>query len=533
MNIDLSSPSDRNLSRVLALQAQHNGDTCFLASGEMRYSFKDSNVIVNRYASGLKKLGIAAGDRVAIYMGSCVEYVFLTLAINKLGAIWVPINTDYRGDWLLDSINDSLAQLIVSDTEHLSALTKVFAKLNCKKLLVKGDNNKDTLATAYLSDFDKLDASEPKLDSIHYGDTAAILWTSGTTGKPKGVMQSHNLWICTAESGIKNFDTRAGDITYNCLPLYNSAAWAANIYRALVAGITCAMDPVFSVTTFWDRIRYYGATQTFTLGAMHIFLWQQEPKHNDRDNPLRVAQMVPMPEELLQPFCERFGIEKINQGYGQSEVMSLLNRNSDMTLKANSLGQCHEHLELKLLDDDGNEVAVGQTGEFCVRPKKEYIIFNGYFNNPEATEKAYFGEWYRTGDLGRMDEDGEYFFVDRKNDFIRYKGRNVSSMQVEAVALKHPAVSQAAVVGIPSEELASEAEIKLDVVLAPGQEVEPVELARFINDNAPYYFVPRFIELREALPYTPTNKIQKFKLREMGISSQTWDMKKSDFRPQR
>jgi carnitine-CoA ligase len=326
-------------------------------------------------------------------------------------------------------------------------------------------------------------------------------------------------------------ETRAGDIAYNCLPLYNSAAWVSNIFRALVAGISCAMDPQFSVSNFWDRIRYYGATQTLTLGAMHMFLWNAPPRPDDRDNSLRVAYMIPMPDAIMEPFCQRFGIEKILQGYGQSEMMAFVVRANkpNSTWKPNALGIVLDDLELKLLDDNGNEVDVNQPGEFCVKPLQPHVIFNGYFDQPEITAGSFNGEWYRTGDLGFKDADGDIFFVDRKKDVIRYKGRSISSLQVEGIAQRHPAIASAAAFGVASDELASEHEIKLDVVLKPGQYLTAEELARFINDNAPYFLVPRYIEFVEQLPYTPTNKIEKYKLRSRGVTLATWDRLRHNF----
>lgn len=530
--LDLSDAADRHIGRVLELQARHAGQRPFLLTPQRSFDFAETDSIVNRYANGLRALGVARGDRVVLLMGSSAEYVFLALAVNKLGAVWVPVNTDYRGEWLVGSINDSDARVLVTDEALLVRLAEVADRLQFEALVVDapgpvswpGDVGPVSLAALAEQPDDP-----PDMAGIRYEDTAAILWTSGTTGKSKGVMQSHNAWIRAAESGNRTFGIREGDVAYNCLPLYNSAAWVANILRALVGGLPCGLDPHFSASTFWDRVRFYGATQTLTLGAMHMFLWNAPERADDADNPLRAAQMIPMPDDLLGPFQQRFGIDSLSQGYGQSEIMALLVRGGDRQWKPYSLGAPLDDLEVRLLDDDGNEVGVDAVGEFCVRPKGPAIIFNGYFNNPEATAAAFHGEWYRTGDLGRRDADGHYFFVDRKSDFIRYKGRNVSSLQVEGVVMRHPAVKAAAVFGIPSDELASEAEIKLDVIVDPDANVTPEELARFINDNAPYFFVPRYIEIVEELPYTPTNKVQKFKLRKKGVTPATWDRNKTDF----
>jgi crotonobetaine/carnitine-CoA ligase len=201
--------------------------------------------------------------------------------------------------------------------------------------------------------------------------------------------------------------------------------------------------------------------------------------------------------------------------------------------KSRALGVPLGGIEVTLLDDDDREAPLGEVGEFCVRPTEPHTIFKGYFNNPEATLEAFSNLWYHTGDLGRRDEDGDWYFVDRKADYIRYKGRNVSSFAVEAAVNAHPAVSQSAAHGVTSAELDSEAEIKVVVVRVPGAELTPETLARFVNDNAPYFFVPRYIEFVDELPQTPTGRVQKFKLRDRGVTSETWDRDAEGFEVKR
>ncbi len=537
MNIlDLSDVRNRIPGKILRLHAESVGDSPFLLNDEKVYSYGLANSMVNSYAGGLRKLGIKAGDRIVIYMHSCVEFVLLTLAANKLGAVWVPINVDYKGDWLVSSINSSKGSLLVTDTSLLARIQQVEDQLHYGQLLLRIRPEEGGKSTAKkdqitLDDLANNPNDEPDMSRIGYGDTSSVLWTSGTTGKPKGVMQSNNVWLRASENNNRHYQTREGDVIYNCLPMYNSAAWVANIYRALSVGIPCALDEQFSVSKFWDRLRFYKATQTMTLGAMHMFLWNEPRKDNDADNPLRMASMVPMPQNLIAPFCERFGMEGIVQGYGQSEVLFILSKKEtpEKQYKPNALGVLADDLELRLIGDNGQEVGPGEAGEFSIRPLAPHVIFSGYFDDPEATKKAYSGEWYGTGDLGMKDTEGNYFFVDRKKDYIRYKGRNISSMQVEGIAGRHPGVRAAAAYGVPSDTLDSEDEIKLDLILKPGQQVLPEDIARFINDNAPYFCVPRYIEFVDDLPFTPTQKVQKYVLRAKGLSSKAWDRLKSNF----
>ncbi|HSC75438.1 MAG TPA: AMP-binding protein [Pseudomonadales bacterium] len=534
MNVlPLDNTRDRNLGRILFLQAQQIPDApCYLVD-DKTYSFAEVNSHVNRYATGLASLGVTKGDRVVIYMRSCVEFIFMAFAANKLGAIWVPINADYKGSWLAEAIKESKGKILLTDTDKWPRINEVLAANDYGKLIVKvlGDAALPAGAVA-LSSFDTLPDAEPAHVDIDYGDTSAILWTSGTTGKSKGVLQPHNVWINAAESAREYFGAEKDDVIYNCMPLYNTGAWITAIFRALVVGIPCAIDEHFSASQFWNRIAHYKATETTTLGAMHMFLWNAAETPDDANNTLRHANVIPLPPHLAKPFMKRFGIKKIQKGFGQSEAALIMRCLEDGVneWKPNCLGDFAPGVEVSLRDDEGNECPPGTLGEFCLKPLRPYAIFNGYFENPEATAKAYHGEWYRTGDLGVRDADGDYFFVDRKSDYIRDKGRNISSLQVEHAVMQHPAVQAAACFGIPSEFIESEAELKVDVILKPGMTVTAEELARFVNDNAPYFFVPRYIEFVTELPYTPTNKVQKYKLREKGLTGNVWDRTKTDFK---
>ncbi len=525
--LDLRDIRERLLGRALRRQAEQIPDALFLRWNEERWSFGRVNELANASARAFRELGVRRGDTVAYLLETCPDWIWTTLGLNKLGAIWVPTNTDYKGEWLRESLVDARARVLVADA-HLLERARALGPLPFERVIVRGGAGALPGAVP-LEELARQPAGEPDDGELFYGDTAAILWTSGTTGKSKGVMQSHNVWIRAALDGAANSGLREGEVIYSCLPLYQSAAWVANVYRALVCGVPVAMDPRFSVTDFWDRCRYYGATMVFTLGAMHIFLWQQPPRPDDRDNPVRSAGMVPMPDRLIGPFKERFGIEEIHQGMGQSEVMGLLARKPGKSYPENALGEPAAGVELALLDDQDQATPTGEAGELCVRPSEPFAIFNGYFHDPEATVRAWRNLWYHTGDLARRDAQGNFFFVDRKKDFIRYKGRNISSFQVEAAFGAHPAVQQCAAHAVVSEELAAEAEMKVCVVLKPGQLATPEELCRFVNETAPYFFVPRYVELLPELPQTPTSRVQKYKLRERGITPATWDARKAGF----
>jgi crotonobetaine/carnitine-CoA ligase len=325
------------------------------------------------------------------------------------------------------------------------------------------------------------------------------------------------------------FDSHPGDVIYCALPLFNTGAWITSVYRALIEGIPCVIEPKFSVSHFWERVQRFQATQTFLIGAMGVFLWNQPERAEDANTTLRKAMIVPFPPDLWQPFQERFGLEIITAGLGMSECQLIANQlEAPPGLPPYALGYPPQDIDLKLCDDEGREVPDGEPGEMCIRPLAPHVLFNGYFENPEATAAAFRGDYFLTGDMARKDPDtGALYFVDRKKDVVRFAGRNISTLEVESVVRRHPAIQDVAAFGIPAAEIASEDELKLNVVLKEGEVISAEDLCRFIAENAPHYFVPRYLEFVDSLPYTPTNKVQKFKLRELGITENTLQLGKS------
>jgi len=531
--LDLSDTAGRTFPAILRRQALANGDTPFLLDDNQSISFAEADDLTDRLAGGLRALGVRAGERVGLYLGNCPEFVLLALAANKLGAIWVPISTDYRGEWLRDTLERSRCRLLVADAERAARLEELDDFKQYGTPICLGEGN----APGWLR-FKELLRSVPIAAAVEqdYGDTCAILWTSGTTGKSKGVMQNYNGWIRAIDQGASPmFDSSAGDIIYCALPLFNTGAWITSVYRALLEGIPCVIEPRFSVTEFWGRIAKFQATQTFLIGAMSVFLWKQPERDDDAATTLSKAMIVPFPPELRAPFEERFGLKILTAGLGMSECQLVANQlNSSVELPPHSLGYPPEDIELRLCDDEGREVDDGEAGEMWIKPLAPHVLFNGYFENPEATAEAYRGEYFLTGDMARRDPDtGALYFVDRKKDVVRFAGRNISSLEVESVVRNHPLVRDVAAYGIPSAEVESEDELKLDVVLVPGEQLQAEHLCNFIAENAPHYFVPRYLEYVTTLPYTPTNKVQKYRLRERGVTGDTWDRQAAGYEVRR
>lgn len=531
MKLILDDHDDRLFGKILVRQALDVPDTPFLVTDRVSITFGEAEAETNRLAAGLAAQGVGSGDRVLLFLSNRPEMVLLALAINKLSAIWVPINTDYRGAWLADAVAGSRPSLVITEAALADRLEETREQVSAGVVVMDehGQLAEGLLPYRVLSEHGEI---EPDYSAQHYGDTCAILWTSGTTGKSKGVMQSYNNWIRSIVNGASvAYDSAPDDICYCALPLYNSAAWLTCIYRCLIEGIPCVIDSKFSVTHFWERINKFGATQTFALGAMGTFLMAQPEHPDDANNTLRKAYIVPMAPQLWKPFEARFGMELISSGLGMSECLLIMNHNDcPATTPSYALGLPPDDLEIALCDDEGREVAPGTPGEICIRQREPYALFNGYFDNPEATAAAFRDDWFLTGDLARFDpETGVYFFADRKKDAVRFAGRNISTLEVESVVRRHPEVADVAAYGIPAEEMADEDELKLNVVRKPGSTLSAEALCRFINENAPHFFVPRYLDFVDSLPYTPTQKVQKYQLREQGNSAATWDRRAAGF----
>lgn len=533
--LDLSNHQDRVLPRMLRQQAEQIPDSPFLLSDDQSLSFSDVERMSAAVATGLVSLGVTKADRVALLLSNRLETVVIALAVNRIGAVWVPICTDYKGEWLADAVKRSKPVLLFTEATYADRVSSSIDNASNLRVVMVGEK---TIQVEQSISYETLLENEPHttdLSQLDVSDPVSIVWTSGTTGKSKGVMLNHNNWIRPTVLGSSVFyESREGDVIFNVLPLYHAAAWNTAIFRALIEGIPVVVESGFSVTNFWDRIHKFSATQTFTLGAMHMFLWQAPETSKDADTSLRIMQAIPMPNAIKPGFEKRFGLTVVGGGLGQSECMLITTTaGCEGEIPPNSIGLPKDDTDIGLFDDNDQEVVRGEVGEIRIRPLVPNVVCNGYFDDPEATEAAWKDGWYCTGDLGRQDEQGFYFFADRKKDSIRFAGRNISTLEVEGVVRQHPDVADVAAYGIPAKELEGEDELKIDLVLKEGSTLGFEEMAQFINNNAPYYFVPRYMELVSSLPYTPTNKVQKFKLREQGLGVDVWDRSDSQYVVQR
>ncbi|MCJ7679618.1 MAG: AMP-binding protein, partial [Candidatus Aminicenantes bacterium] len=366
--------------------------------------------------------------------------------------------------------------------------------------------------------------SDPPEVEVSPMDPAGIIYTSGTTGLSKGAVCPHNYFLHLARLIVQLREANPEDILYTFLPLFHINAQLMTVMTALISDSRVVLSDRFSASTFWDEIREHGVTQFNYLGAVMTILSKQERKPDDSDNTVRIAFGAACPPDVMADLEERFGFVCL-EGFGMTEIGIVIHDD----IRARRKGSCgrvlDEFYEVQLVDDNDMEVGIGEIGEIVVRPKKPYIMMTEYYNMPDKTLEVCGNLWFHSGDYAKKDADGYFYFVDRKKDAIRRRGENISSFEVEKVINTHPGVLESAVFAVPSE--LGEDEVKANIVLKAGEDMPPEDLVRHCNERMAHFAVPRYVEFVEELPKTPTNRIEKYRLRKLGITENTWDREKA------
>src|SRR5918999_85068 len=359
---------------------------------------------------------------------------------------------------------------------------------------------------------------------IHYYDTAAIMYTSGTTGPSKGVVVPYGVEGVFAQGVVDTAKLTSDDVNYVVHPLFHANAQFMQILPSLLVGARISLWPGFSASRWLDQVRETGATITNTLGVMCNFIHSQPVREDDADNPLRAMITLPAPSDIAKDFERRFGV-KCLEGYGMTEIGVVTYRHLEEPLRLGSAGRALEWFDVRVVDPETDEpLPPGEVGEIVVCPKTTGIMMKEYNNVPAKTVEAWRNLWFHTGDAGEMDEEGYLYFRDRVKDVIRRRGENISSFSIESVANAHPSVGESAAIAVPAGHgVGSEDEVKLCVVLKQGEELDPAELHEYCAQRMPYFAVPRYIEYVAQIPKTANEKVRKNVLREEGVTADTWD----------
>jgi len=524
----LRQPENWVVGKVLDRQAQrHPNKVCIRIVDGPELTYAGALRSSNQVAQLLGSVGVAPGDRVAVMLPNGLDHCIAWFGISRAGALLVSVNTEYKGAFLTHVLKNSRARVLVVDPRYLGRIRDIEDEVpELETLFVCGNDDPGDFQMLEALSFDDhrgLEADDPQVD-VSYRDDACIMYTSGTTGPSKGVLMPHAHLYLFGLGTIDHLCMGQDDVFYVVLPLFHANGLFMQVYACLIAGATAVIRERFSAGVWLDDIRRYDATLTNSLGAVTAFVLEQPPSEHDRDHRLRAIACAPNPPELEQGLRSRFGIADVIGLYGMTEINIPLYTEPGMPRPGSCGRVWARYFELKIVEPRTDEpVAPNETGEIVVRPRQPFGFMSGYNATPDKTVEAWRNFWFHTGDAARMDEDGYVYFVDRLKDCIRRRGENISSYEIESVLLQHPAVEEVAAVAVPSELAGAEDEVKVVVVAKPDAVVAPEDLIAYCEPRMPSFAIPRFIEFIDALPKTPTAKVQKHKLRRAGLGTGTWD----------
>lgn len=459
------------------------------------------------------------------------------------GYIAVPVNTAYKGPYLRHQLNDAGATALIIQRSLCDRLASVAGDLpDLRHVVVIEDQNADSIDPVSLQDTatnvvaweDLLtaDATVPRVE-IQPSDIGTFVYTGGTTGASKGCMLSHNYHEAAARQIGICWDRQPEDVLWTPLPLYHYNALVTAVLGALLFGGRSAVYRKFSVSNFWPEMNRSGATITSTLGSMAYLLAHDvdRPEMPRSGRPeanatLRLLGAAPMPTEVDAVIRKRFGIETFSGAFGLTEASLISWSPPGVASRPNAAGVLNtDYFDVRIFDDHDGELPRNTDGEIVIRPKRPHVMFEGYWGRPDATVATSRNWWYHTGDIGKIDEDEYLFFVDRKADYLRRRGENISSFEVESIFMSHGAIADVAVHAVPSE--LTEDDLKVTATLRAGDSPTEEELFTWSIGQLPYFALPRYIEFRNTLPRSALGRVLKRQLRDEGVTGTTWDAETS------
>jgi carnitine-CoA ligase len=522
------------VAEMLADRAEEQPAETFAIFAEEEWTFSSAAEKAWQFGNALLGAGVAVGESVSAWMPTRPELVQTWFGVNSCGAVYAPLTLAARGTFLQHCLNLAAPRLLIAHGGLIDRLAGLEIP-SLERIVVVGEMPTVDLPWQLLG-FDEFVAgaatTRPQLAApIEPWDDFALIYTSGTTGPSKGVRLSYASHRSYADALVID-DIGREDRFMMSLPL-SHVAGTSTTYAMLQRGGTIVLPGAFDAKTFREDVRRYGITATFIIHGMVSFLLGQSPQPGDAETSLRYVYMGPLTR--VEEFCRRFGVS-IYTGFGMTEVPLCLRSDLDPTAETTVGKPFNPDVELRLVDENDLPVPVGTPGELIVRHRHPWMLNSGYKDMPEATARAWRNGWFHTGDQMQVEPDGDWVFVDRVKDAIRRRGENISSYEVEAEVLSHEDVDQVAAVAVPapcSADTSGDEEVKVVVVAVPGREIEPQELVEYLIPRMPRHMVPRFVEVVDELPRTPSFKIKKADLRAAGVTDGTWDREAAGIRLKR
>ena len=531
------SGEQHTIPGVLRARVEADPDREYLDVNGTKLSAAEVWSTANRVALGLRALGVAPHERVATLVENSPEAVLSWWGAVTGGHVAVPINTAYKGEYLRHQLRDSGSRVLFVEASLLDRAVEVVGDVDdLVHVVVMGEADTSAVSGAAVHSWSDMVGAggDAEIDvAVRPSDLGTFVYTGGTTGPSKGCMLSHNYHYELAAQIGYCWGRTADDVVWTPLPLFHFNALVTAVLGALVFGGRSAIYKRFSVSNFWPEMNRTGATVTSTLGTMAYLLAHDVDRPDmprsgapEANTSLRMIGAAPLPVEVDDILRGRFGVETFSGAYGVTEASLVSWQPPGVRNKPNGAGVLNEeYFDVRIFDDDDNELPLGTDGEIVIRPKRPHVMFEGYWGRPEATVGTSRNWWYHTGDIGRIDDDGYLFFVDRKADYLRRRGENISSFEVERILMGHGALADVVVHAVPSE--LTEDDLKITATIAEGEVVTEAELFRWCIDQLPYFALPRYIEFRTELPRSPVGRVLKRDLRAEGVTPTTWDADQS------
>ena len=516
-------PHNNTIVDVLRSRASVQPNKEMLLFQGQSFTYAQVQAHVQRAASVLHAQGVRSGDRVGVMSLNHPTSVFMLLALASLGAVYVPVNPDYGVAEAQYVLSHAQVCGVVAAPSALATVKKAIETIQPAPWLLLNDassadearglqNLPALMAQAAPHVADKANTAT----DVSPESTCLFIYTSGTTGFPKGVMHAQKSLVIAGEGFVARMYLQPADRILCVLPMFHINAIFYSLSGTLAAGATLILEPRFSASTFWKTVKETGATEVNTIAAASAILMRRPRSEYVPGHALQKIYGAPFDNEVFRVFNNEFEVPVLIEGYGMSEIPGALNNPFMGPRKVLCMGPPSQHpdpavklADVKVVDDDGNELPNGQTGELTVRTP---IVMQAYYRDEAQTKAAFRDGWFLTGDLAWKDDDGYFWFVARKKDIIRKRGENISGAELDRVIGNHPAVLEAAAIPVPSD--LGEDDILVAVILQDGKTATPEDIAAWCRQHLAAIKVPRYVVFVSSLPHTPTNRIAKFKMRE-------------------
>lgn len=493
-------------------RVESSAKNLLLLFDDRRITYADFQQEVNRIANALLRLGVQKGDKIALLLPNCPEFLFTVFAAVEIGAVFVPVNTAFTAEEIQYLLRHSESSLLLTAQSFLPLVEQIREKCPRLRQVVSLPGEKRPGCLSWDEFLFRSSDATPQA-SVRPGEIASITYTSGTTDRPKGVMLTQYAYLFAPQKRAEALGWNESDRVIVMMPLFHVNALCHMAIAMISAGGSILLQEKFSASHFWDEVREYRVTTSSLMRTIPQILLNLPERADDGENPLRLVVALLPPEQHLR-FEERFGLTAVPSYSLTEDILSVL---SPLEKSRRKLGSCGLPIapivhRLRILGDNGEECKPGQLGEII---KQSPTVMKGYYKNPAATSEAIKGGWLYTGDLGYLDEDGFLYFIDRKKDMVRRGDENISSEEVERALNSHPLIAESAVIGVPDP--IRQEEVKAFIVLKPPATPEalpPEEIWKFCKERLAAFKIPRYLEYRDSLPKTPSSKIQKSLLRE-------------------